>query len=44
MNSGEIKEHNCHHVSSREEGRAVALIPGVMGTQATFMQRAGGRW
>lgn len=37
VNSGEIKERNSFHVSSSEEGRAYALIPGVMGTQASFM-------
>lgn len=36
-------EHNSHCVSSSEEGRAV--IPGVMGTQASFsVQWAGGMW
>lgn len=44
VNGGEIKEHNSHHVSSSEEGSAVALIPGVMGTQASYMCCAGGRW
>lgn len=28
----------------QEEGRAVALIPGVMGTQASFMWPAAGRF
>lgn len=35
VNSGEIKAHDCHCVSSREEDRAMALIPGVTGTQAS---------
>lgn len=33
--SGGIKKHNWHRVSSREEGRAAALIPTAMATQAS---------
>ena len=36
VKSGEIKEHHSRRVSSSEEGRAVTLIPGVMGTLGEF--------
>lgn len=36
VKSGEIKEHNLRRVSRSEGGRAVTLIPGVMGTLGEF--------